>query len=129
MSPFLCYDIDSYTKDITQFYEGDWTDLRKKLNHMRGVNILDLAAAADIEDIMLVDLEGVCAFIEHLPINRENLVGRKGSAKMKMLYRDCGKSYHKGKRARPMIDTLDKQKIIDSKVLDLDKVEELFSAL
>ncbi|MBR1709965.1 MAG: hypothetical protein IJ719_14250 [Clostridia bacterium] len=121
---FLCYDIDSYTRDITQFYEGDWKDLRDKLKHAQSV--IDLAAKADIEDIMLVDLEGVCAFIDHPPIKRENLLGRKGTAKMKMFFRDCGKSYHKGDRARPLIDSLDKQKIIDSKILDFEKVEDLF---
>ena len=110
---FLCYDIDSYTKDITQFYEGDWKNLRDKLKHAQPV--IDLAAKADIEDIMLVDLEGVCAFINHPQIKREDLVGRKGAAKMKRLFRDCGKSYHKGDRARPLIDSLDKQKIIDRK--------------
>ena len=73
---------------------------------------------------MLIDLNGVCAFIHHPPISPNELSGRKGCSKMKKLFRECGMSYHKGSRARPMIDSLDKQKIIDSKILAFDKVEE-----
>lgn len=121
---YLCYDTDAYTKDVTQFYEGDWKDLRNKLK--RAVDIVDLAAAADIEDILLVDIEGVCNFIQHPIVDIADLPGRKGATKMKQLYRECGKSYHKGKRARMMIDSLDKQKIVDSDIVPLKKVEALF---
>lgn len=48
---FLCYDKDEYKEDISKFYEGDWTSLRKKLKKAK--TVVDIAASADIEDIML----------------------------------------------------------------------------
>ena len=120
---FLCYDTDSYTDCITPFYKGDWIDLRNKLKKAK--SIIDLAAAADIEDIMLVDIVGVCSFIGHTIVSAESIPGRKGAAKMKKIYRDCGRSYHKGERAREMIDSLNKQLIVDSNIIELKKIEEL----
>lgn len=121
---FLCYDTDNYKNEISQFQEGDWKDLRGKLSKAK--KVVDLAAAADIEDVLLVDLSGICKFIDAADITIDKLSGRKGSAKMKQLYRGCGKSYHKGERARPMIDSLDKQKIIDSRILPLNELEKVF---
>lgn len=121
---FLCYDTDSHNNTVSQFQEGDWQDLREKLSKAK--KITDLAAAADIEDIMLVDLQSICDYLKIAIVSYNDLKGRKGYAKMKYLYRGCGKSYHKGKRARPMIDYLNKQKIIDSGVIPLCEIESLF---
>lgn len=98
--------------------------MRNKLK--KANDIVDLAAAADIEDILLVDIDGVCNFIQHPIVAKADIPGRKGASIMKQLYRECGKSYHKGKRARMMIDSLDKQKIVDSDIVPLKKVEALF---
>ncbi len=121
---FLCYDMDDYKGDITPFYEGDWKELRKKLGKAK--QVIDLAAAADMEDLLLTDIEGICTYLECPPVEPAALHGRKGSAKMKVLFRISGKSYHKGTRARAMIDHLDKQKIMDSGILPLDSLESLF---
>ena len=56
---FLCYDTDSPDKDISKFYEDDWKLLRDELKKAKAKDIVDLAASADIEDVMLVDLEGM----------------------------------------------------------------------
>lgn len=117
----LCYDTDNYKDDVTKFQEGDWLTLRTSLK--KAQTVLDLAAAADIEDVMLVDLEGVCAFIGcEIP---EELTGRKGNVKLRNIFRDHDSAYHKGKRARPLIDTLDKQKIIDSNIIPLEMLEQM----
>jgi len=63
---FLCYDTDSHNRDISQFYEGDWSELRKSIENNSRTSIFDLAASADIEDIMLLDIDGVCSFLEIL---------------------------------------------------------------
>ena len=81
---FLCYDTDSPDKDISKFYEDDWKLLRDELKKAKAKEIVDLAASADIEDVMLVDLEGICKYLG-IPIPTE-LKGRKGKAKMKALY-------------------------------------------
>ncbi len=117
---FLCYDTDSYLKDVSKFYEGDWDNLRKQL---KKADIIDVAASADIEDIMLTDLAGVCSYLQcEVP---ESLRGRKGKVRMKNLFRDNGQAYHEGKRARDLINSLDMQIIIDHSGLPLNQIESM----
>ena len=99
---FLCYDTDAYSDNISLFYKDDWINLRRTLEKY-GTIVVDLAAAADIEDIMLCDLEGICHFLDCPLSAAESLSGRKGSSKMKSLFRSQGKSYHKGERALSLI--------------------------
>lgn len=67
----------------------------------------DIAAAADIEDIILSDIDGVSSFLGSSS-TMELPTGSKGKAKLKKLFRQVGKTYHEGKRARALIDSLDK---------------------
>ncbi len=118
----LCYDTDNAESDISKFYRGDWELLRNDLKRARAEEIIDLAASADIEDIMLYDAVGIC---DYLGIDTpEKLTGRKGKAKMKALYRSCGRTYHEGDKAEAMIEKLNFQKIVDSSPLDLNKLVE-----
>lgn len=123
---FLCYDTEDYLQPISPFYEGDWKELRKKLS--RAKRIVDLAAAADIEDVLLVDLPGICNYLGCDLIEKDELRGRKGATRMKWLFRKCGRYYHKGKRARNLIDALDMQKIISDGILPLEEVQVVFDA-
>ncbi len=114
---YLCYDTDSSSAEISKFYEGDWQLLRRELIKAHATKVIDLAASADIEDIMLYDLEGICRFLNiAVP---EKLVGRKGKAKMKMLHRNCGLTYHEAERAMPLIKSLDFNKIVEKGPIDL----------
>jgi len=121
-SVYLCYDTDSPKADISKFYEGDWKRLREVINKGRTKKIVDLAASADIEDILLYDLEGICGFL-NIPVP-DTLTGRKGKAKMKALYRSCGATYHEGDRAENMINALNKEKIITNAPLDLQQLKK-----
>ncbi len=117
---FLCYDTDGYKEEISKFYEGDWAILRSSLK--RASNIFDIAASADIEDIMLTDLPNILKF---LGLNETvTLSGRKGKAKMKNLYRSVGATYHEGRRAKLLIDSLDMQYLLDNAPIPLYKIEE-----
>lgn len=116
---FLCYDTDDYKNDITKFHEGDWQKLRSALNSAK--RVIDIAATADIEDVMLIDLQGICTYLQcSVP---QLLEGKKGKAKLKKLFRFHGSAYHEGVRARGLIDTLDMQKIIDSNIVPLNEIE------
>lgn len=120
-SVFLCYDTDDYKSDVTKFHEGDWELLRSSLEKAKIV--IDVAAAADIEDILLGDLAGICAFIGcDIP---EKLHGAKGKSKLKRLYRDNGKTYHEGKRARALIDSLNMETLISNNTVNLSAIETL----
>lgn len=121
---FLCYDTDAYKYEISPYHEGDWKALRDKIGNVK--EIIDFAAAADIEDVLLIDFEGVCRYIGTEKVDYSILSGRKGSAKMKKLFRTYGKAYHKGERAEELIKSLDLQKIIDSNILPLKRIEEIF---
>ena len=122
-SVFLCYDTDDYQEDVTPFLEGDWDILRKKIRRVN--RVIDVAARADIEDAMLTDLAGICGFLGVEEVSKDQLTGRKGKARMKALFRAHGAYYHSGDRARPMIDTLDMQKIIDESQLPLQEIERI----
>ena len=121
---FLCYDLDDYDADISKFYEGDWAALRSSLS--RAEQILDVAAAADIEDVMLQDLSGICDYLHGVCPNQ--LKGRKGKTKMKNLFLFNGKYYHSGKRARPLIDSLDMEKLIRGNLVPLYDIEKLVTS-
>lgn len=123
----LCYDTDDYTEDVTRFHEGDWLQLRTKL---KGANpIIDMVASADIEDIMLLDMEGICGYLEADIANvPDKLPGSKGKKKMKNLFRLFGYTYHEGCRAQSLIETLDMQLLIDKAPLPLQRLENWFIA-
>ena len=93
--------------DITKFHEGDWLRLRQSIES-DAESIADLAAQADIEDVMLCDFQGVLAFLG-LDNNTPMPKGRKGKVKIKQPFRrsDPACAYHEGERARALIQTLD----------------------
>lgn len=132
---FLCYDTDSYNDDVTKFYKDDWKKFRKKLLASRRVDkIIDLAAKADMEDVFLQDLAGISAYLgleEELTV-QDIPSGRKGAARLKQLLirlRSQGKTmvyYHKGERARALIDHLDLDRIVQSNLIPLHLVEMIF---
>lgn len=107
---FLCYDTDEYSYPISKFHEGDWRRLRDSIG-ARARCIVDLAAEADIEDVMLCDCQGILAFLGLLP--DFEIHGRKGKAKMKCLFRHSKNqtAYHPGDRAKPLIQALDFSRI------------------
>ncbi len=121
---FLCYDTDNYTPNISKFYEDDWKELRKNISKRKSCSIIDLAAQADIEDIMLVDADGVFKFLDMSPIPIPS--GSKGKAKMKKIFRakKLGCAYHEGSRAEDLINALDLDKIISNSPVPLEKIQE-----
>jgi len=120
---FLCYDTDSYTADISKFHEGDWKELRNSLGSSKAKEIIDLAAQADIEDIMLVDEENIFSFLEIEP--RAIPSGRKGKVKMKNLFRDAKKAYHAGDRAKALVEVLNFDKLVKDSPVELSEVERV----
>ncbi len=120
----LCYDTDEYQSSFSKFYEGDWKELRRNLQKSKAKTIIDMAAAADIEDTMLLDRDSIFAFL-NLPACTP-LHGAKGKRKMKNLFRmkGPGVAYHEGERAQPLIDALDFNVIISKSPLPFSDLEE-----
>lgn len=119
----LCYDTDGYQEPITKFYEGDWKELRKRLKK-KAKEIIDMAAAADIEDTMLLDESSIFSYlgIEPVPIPS----GSKGKRRMKKLFRLKGQgcAYHEGTRAAQLIQSLDFNVIISQSPLPFEDLEK-----
>ncbi len=122
---YLCYDTDSHDYDISKFYRDDWKLLREELKKSKAKKIIDLAARADIEDVMLIDLLGICRYLGIAP--PEKLAGRKGKAKMKALYRSCGKTYHEGEKSADMVGKINYEKIIRDGPIPLNLLVEEFT--
>lgn len=120
---FLCYDTDNYTPNISKFYEDDWKELRKTISKHKTCSIVDLAAQADVEDIMLVDAEGIFRFLEMNPFPIPS--GSKGKIKMKKIFRQKGpgSAYHAGERAESLIKSLDLDKIVLNSPVPLNKIQ------
>lgn len=118
---FLCYDQDDYKGNISKFYQGDWSVLRNLLK--KAVQVVDVAATADIEDVMLQDIDHICQFVGCVP--PVVLKGGKGKVKLKRLFLDHGKCYHEGKRAKDLIDTLDMEVLINGNLVPLQEIERL----
>ena len=125
---FLGYDTDNYVPNISKFYEDDWKELRKSISKRKSCTIIDLAAQADIEDIMLLDVESIFKFLAMDPIPIPS--GSKGKVKMKKIFRAKGHgcAYHEGERAEQLIKTLDLDKIVATSPVPLKKIQtECFS--
>lgn len=121
---FLCYDTDSYNNDITKFYDGDWAELRKSIQKHKRCCVIDLAAQADIEDIMLIDSDNVFKYLNMNPTTIPS--GSKGKRKMKKIFRLKGRgvAYHEGDRAEKLIYSLDFDKIINLAPVDFKQIEK-----
>lgn len=121
---FLAYDTDSHSYPITKFHEGDWARLREGLSSAS--DVIDLAAEADIEDVMLCDSKGVLAYLG-LPETTEIPRGGKGKSRMKRLYKSrCQfEPYQAGSRAREMIKALDFDHLEREAPVDLRRIREV----
>ena len=121
---FLCYDTDEYNSDITKFHEGDWAMLRESIAPS-AQKVVDMAAEADIEDVMLCDLPGILSFLG-LPPETEVPPGNKGKTKLKKLYREVApnKAYHSGERAKGLISHLDMAEIRESAPVPLKEIDK-----
>ena len=100
----LCYDTDGNAS--LNLDTRAWKRFREDLAAMK-LPVIDLAADADIEDVMLADIDGIRRFLS-LPASVQPR-GRKGKAKLKSLYKavDVTQPYKSGERARDLICSLD----------------------
>lgn len=121
---FLAYDTDSHSCPISKFHEGDWARLREDLSAAH--DVVDLAAEADIEDVMLCDPRSVLAYLG-LPEATDIPKGGKGKSRMKRLYKSrCQfEPYQAGSRARGMIRALDFDHLEREAPIGLRRIREV----
>lgn len=124
---FLAYDTDEYNCPVSKFHQGDWMVLRRDL--VGAVAVTDLAAEADIEDIMLCDLPHILKFLQ-LPPSTPLPSGGKGKSKMKRLYKMVAAyhAYHEGWRAKELICALDFEEIARKAPIPLRDIDKAIGA-
>ncbi|MCR2034223.1 hypothetical protein [Adlercreutzia mucosicola] len=122
---FLCYDTDSYSTPVSKFQNGSWALLRKDLEDV-AEDVVDIAAAADIEDVMLADFAGVLAYL-NLDTSTSLPSGGKGKSKMKKLFKmkSVCQPYHEGEKALPLIQSLDMDVILATAPVPLSRINEV----
>lgn len=124
---FLCYDTDEYNAPITKFHEGDWAALRRDVA-VDATDVVDMAADADIEDIILCDLENVLKFLG-LPESTQIPPGNKGKTKLRKLHRmvASNRTYHSGSRARPLIQALNMERLRSCAPVPLERIDNVLN--
>ena len=123
-SVVLCYDTDG--NDFSIFKEADWKSLKEDIVSMQNVDLIDCYAHTDIEDLFLIDIDGIKNFLGISNNITIKLRGRKGKVKLKNLYTDyTDKTYHEGRRALPLIQSLNLRKIINHPDNNVKKIEHL----
>jgi len=117
----LCYDTDGNAAQNLD--TRAWLRFRQDLGSL-GLPVIDLAADADIEDMMLVDIDGMRSYLGLEP--GVELKGRKGKAKLNSLFKtiDVTQPYHEGERSRDLIRNLDFQVIETCAPLPIDEIRK-----
>lgn len=125
----LGYDTDMYNSNISKFHQGDWARLRRTLKH-NSSKIIDMAAEADIEDIILCDYSSVLSYLD-LPSDTVCPSGRKGKVKMKRLHHmvSLNFAYKAGEKARPLIQSLDWETLINTAPIPLQLLEDIIRGI
>lgn len=84
-----------------------------------------MAANADIEDIFLTDLPGICRFLGLETPKPEKIIGKKGKSKIKRLFKIAGTTYHEGTKAKNLIDALNMEYIIENAPVKLKEIQQI----
>jgi len=102
------YDTDVYEKGEAP--NINWTKLEKEVKRLGAEEFCRIEVKSCIEDWLLDDIEGVCAYL-NLKTIPKTLKGNNGYQKLLSVYRSGGKVYFKGDKAKEMVRSLDIAKI------------------
>lgn len=115
---FLCYDTDVF--DDCQKPVVDWKKVEMELLNCGVKKVSHVKAEKCIEDIFLLDVQGICKYLNIRPIKK--ITGVNGVDKMKKLFLKGNRIYQKGYKCEGFIKHLDIDYI-------LKKKEEMFESL
>ncbi len=118
ISVYLCYDTDVFEYNAKP--PVNWKKVEKKLKTLGANNVYHIKAQRCIEDIFLLDLSGIC---KYLNINDlKNINGSNGVEKMKNLFAKGNRIYQKGFSCEGFVQSLN----ID---LILNKISDMIEPL
>lgn len=108
---FLCYDTDVF--DFNAKPPVNWNDVDAKLKKLGAKKIYHIKAEKCIEDIFLIDISGICKYLNISQVKRVN--GQNGVEKMKKLFMQGNRIYQKGFSCEGFINALDISLILKEK--------------
>lgn len=100
---FFCYDTDVF--DFNAKPPVNWNDVDTKLKRLGAKEIYHIKAEKCIEDIFLIDIAGICKYLNISQVKRVN--GQNGVEKMKNLFMRGNRIYQKGFSCEGFINALD----------------------
>ena len=106
---FLCYDTDVF--DYSSKPPVDWKNVESELKKMGAYKVIHVKAERCIEDVFLIDIEGICNFLKIKKVN--NVIGQNGVEKMQNLFNKGNRVYQKGYSCEGLIESLNMEKICE----------------
>ena len=118
----ICCSYDTDVFEVRNPLMVNWDSIRKSIKRMGIDNFIRIGVRSSIEDWILDDIEGVCAYLK-LKQMPKVLKGENGNAKLCTLYANARRTYSKGYATREMIKSLDFDKIRTKRHSALSELE------
>lgn len=119
----VCCSYDTDVFEVRNPLMVNWDSIRKSVKRMGVENFIRIGVCSSIEDWILDDIEGICAYLKLKQIPN-TLKGTDGNTRLCDLYSKARKTYSKGYVTREMIKTLDLSKIRSKRLAVLKELED-----
>jgi len=119
----VCCSYDTDVFEVRNPLIVNWDSIRKSVKRMGVENFIRIGVCSSIEDWILDDMEGLCAYLKLKQIPNV-LKGTDGNAKLSDLYSKARRTYSKGYATHEMIKNLDLSKIRVKHQSVLNELEE-----
>lgn len=124
----VCCSYDTDVFEVRNPLMVNWDSIRKSVKRMGIENFIRIGVISSIEDWILDDIEGICAYLKLKQIPN-SLKGTDGNAKLCDLYSKAHRTYSKGYATRDMINALDLAKIRSKRLAVLKELEETLEVI
>lgn len=123
----VCCSYDTDVFEVRNPLMVNWDSIRKSIKRMGVENFIRIGVCSSIEDWILDDMEGLCAYLKLKQIPKA-LKGADGNAKLSDLYSKARRTYSKGYATHEMIKALDMGKIRVKRQSALSELEDALGA-
>lgn len=120
----VCCSYDTDVFEVKHPLMVDWRALEKKVKKLGIEHFVQIGVKSAIEDWILDDIEGICAFLKMKTVPRA-LKGSDGFSKLADLYVKAHRTYQKGYATKELIATLDMGKIVEKRKDALVQLENV----
>ena len=120
----VCCSYDTDVFEVKHPLMVDWRALEKKVKKLGIEHFVQIGVKSAIEDWILDDIEGICAFLKMKTVPKA-LKGNDGFSKLADLYVKAHRTYQKGYATKELIATLDMGKIVEKRKDALVQLEDV----